>query len=51
MKHGTFNMILKANDDVMETANITMTQESTNVEITIEASAPHFLKYQGDCLL
>jgi len=42
VKHGTFNMIPKANDNI---CNGNTTKESSHVQITNEDNAYHFLLY------
>jgi hypothetical protein len=53
MKHGAFSMISKAHrkEFAMETADIPMAQECSQVEMTNEENAHHFLRYQGYCSL
>jgi hypothetical protein len=46
MKHGAFNMNLKASDKVYNgNSNIPTTQESVNVEITDEENVHNFLQH------
>jgi hypothetical protein len=49
MKHGAFSIILKANNNGMEIADIPKTQESSYVEITNEDNTHYILQYQVYC--